>query len=114
MPFINSVTTIKIDDEKREKLKKELGQIICEIPGKTEKWLMLNFDDGNNMYFHGDASLDTAFVEVKIFGSATEDEYERLTARICELYNRVLSIPSDRIYVRYEESYHWGWNGSNF
>lgn len=114
MPFIHSLTTKTIDDTKRSQLKSGLGEIIAEIPGKSEKWLMLDFEDGQKMYFHGDDSLDTAFIEVKILGRASDDAYDRLTRRICELYEKVLGIPSDRIYVRYEETEHWGWNGSNF
>ncbi len=114
MPFINTVTTKKISEDTRKFLKTELGKIIEEIPGKSEAWLMLAFCDDVKMYFRGDDSADTAYIEVSIFGKASDDAYDRLTDRICRLYGETLGIPSDRIYVRYEESDHWGWNGANF
>ena len=114
MPFISTVTTKTIDKETRELLKSELGKIIEDLPGKTERWLMLSFEDNIPMYFKGDDSSDTAYIEVKIFGSAPDSAYDKFTADICALYESKLGISSDRIYVKYEECERWGWNGSNF
>ncbi len=114
MPFINTITTKKISDDERRIIKAELGRIIAEIPGKSEEWLMLAFNDDAKMYFRGDDSSDTAYVEVSIFGSASESAYDTLTRRICTLYEEKLGIRADRIYVKYEECSHWGWNKMNF
>lgn len=114
MPYISTVVTCKIPDGKREELKSLLGEAIELIPGKSEKFLMLAFSDCNKMYFGGDDSADTAFIEVKIFAAADRKAYDALTKRITEIYSDVLSIPSDRIYVKYEECFNWGWNGVNF
>lgn len=114
MPFINTVTTKRITENERELIKKELGKLIEIFPGKSEQWLMLAFSENTPMYFRGDSSGDCAYVEVCIFGSAKDESYDLFTEKICELYEKELNISSDRIYVRYEESEHWGWNGSNF
>ena len=114
MPYISTVTTKKISQSEREIIKKELGEIISLFPGKSEEWLMLSFSDDVKMYFRGDDSSDTAYVEVSIFGKASPDSCEKVTAAICELYEKKLGISADRVYVRYEESSLWGWNGSNF
>lgn len=114
MPYINTTVTCKIPDGKREELKALLGEAIALIPGKSERFLMLSFSDGVKMYFGGDDSADTAFIEVKIFGTADKKDYDALTKRITEIYSSVLSIPGDRIYVKYEECFNWGWNGANF
>ena len=39
---------------------------------------------------------------------------DKMTKRICEIYETELQIKKDCIYVKYEECYKWGWNGSNF
>ena len=114
MPFIDTKTTVKVTDEKREELKNLLGKAIELIPGKTEKWLMLSFEDGVKMYFAGDDSSDMAYIEVKIFGTAEDKYYEALTKEITEIFGKVLSVAPDKIYVKYEECFHWGWNGTNF
>jgi phenylpyruvate tautomerase PptA (4-oxalocrotonate tautomerase family) len=114
MPYIDAKTNVKITNEQKEALIKEFGKAIEKIPGKSEEWLMLSFSDDVKMYFRGDDSSDTAYVEVSIFGKASPDSCEKVTAAICELYEKKLGISADRVYVRYEESSLWGWNGSNF
>lgn len=114
MPFINTTVTCTITDEKRETLKSLLGEAISLIPGKSEKFLMLAFSDNTKMYFSGSDKKDTAFIEIKIFGTADKKDYDVLTARVTEIYYSVLGIPKDRIYVKYEECFNWGWNGANF
>lgn len=114
MPYIRTTVSKEITDEKRESLKKKLGNAIALIPGKSESWLMLAFEDKVNMYFKGDGSQDYAYVEVNIFGSASDAAYDRLTAAISEIINEELGIDRSNIYIKYEEAEHWGWNGSNF
>jgi hypothetical protein len=114
MPYIKTTTSVTLDDAKKESLKSKLGQAIALIPGKSEAWLMLSFEDGAFMSFRGDTSEDYAFADVSLYGSASDAAYDRLTQAICEIYNEELGIPLSNIYVKYEEVSHWGWNGSNF
>lgn len=114
MPYISTKTTVSINPEKRENIKKKLGKAIELIPGKSENWLMLSFDDNSMMYFKGSNDKPLAFVEVKIFGQASDTAYSKLTKAITEILNEELSISGDCIFVKYEEVSTWGWNGSNF
>lgn len=114
MPFINSKISIQLDENKKENVKRKLGEAIEMIPGKSENWLMVGFEDNYDLYFKGNKDRPTAFVEVKIFGSASKSAYNALTKMICGIFNEELGIPEDRIYVKYEEVTNWGWNGSNF
>ncbi|MBQ8719878.1 MAG: hypothetical protein IJY65_02470 [Clostridia bacterium] len=113
MPFIDTKTTEKISDEQKRELTARLGEAIAIIPGKSERWLMLNFAGEQDMAFSGKAGL-CAMVNVKLFGKASPDAYSRLTARICDIMNEVLSLPRDRVYVQYDECSIWGYNGDNF
>lgn len=114
MPFINSKVSVALTDTQKEELKTELGKAITLIPGKSESWLMLGFEDNYSLYFKGKAFEKIAFIEVKIFGRTTSDVYDKLTAAICDIFNRVAGIDTDKIYVKYEEVSHWGYNGFNF
>ncbi len=113
MPFINSKITVKIPPEKEEIIKQRLGQIIPMIPGKSENWLMVGFEDEYTLYFRGAKCERAAFVEVKIFDGANSRIYNELTAEICRIYGEELEIPADHIYVTYQEIMDWGWNGGN-
>ena len=114
MPYINTTTSVSINDAQIKKLTKELGRAITLIPGKSEKWLMLNFTSDAKMAFRGDCSTPSAMLEVEIFGKAKESDLQALTERLCEVVSEILAVPSDRIYVKYREVDRWGWNGMNF
>lgn len=114
MPFINSKVTVKMSEEKKEAIKSKLGDAISLIPGKSENWLMVGFEDSYDLYFQGNKNDESAFVEVSIFGSASASVFDSLTGAICEIFESELSIPKNRIYVKYQEISNWGWNGSNF
>ena len=114
MPYISTKTTVTINLEKREQIKKKLGKAIELIAGKSENWLMLSFDDKSTMYFKGSDAKPLAFVEVKTFGKSSKEDFSKLTKAITEILNEELNIQPDCIYVKYEEVTTWGWNGSNF
>lgn len=114
MPYIEAKLTSKLSDEKINELKSAFGKAIECIPGKSENWLMVNIEDGKKMFFKGDASKDTAFISVSIFGSASASAYENLTTEICSVISSVTGISPDRTYVTYSEFDKWGWNNMNF
>lgn len=113
MPYISTKTNVKISEESEAKIRAALGKAIETIRGKSEKWLMLSFSDGERMAFRGDVA-PAAMIEVEIFGSASSEEYDGLTKKITNIISGELNIPSDRIYIKYEEIETWGWNGENF
>ena len=114
MPFIDIKLTKKITESDASSLKTELGKMIEAFPGKSEAWLMCNIEDDKKMWFRGDNSSDSAFVEVKLFGSVNSDSADTFTGLLCKYLEEKLGISSERTYIRYEGGTNWGWNGSNF
>lgn len=114
MPFINSKISTSITASQEEEIKTKLGKAIETIPGKSESWLMLGFEPEYKLYFRGDNSQPTAFVEVSVYGSENKSAFSALTSEICNIFNEVLGISPDHIYVKYEAVTNWGWNGGNF
>lgn len=113
MPFINSKVTVKMSEEKKEAIKTKLGEAISLIPGKSEHWLMVGFEDCYDLYFQGNKDGESAFVEVSIFGSVSAAVSDSMTGAICQIFEEELAIPKNRIYIKYQEVPNWGWNGSN-
>lgn len=114
MPCIETKVNVEITKEKEKALKQRFGKAIALLPGKSESWLMLTFQDNCRMYFKGENDSGIAFIEVKIFGTTGHDNMERLTAELCHILKEELSIAPDKVYVKYEEVKNWGWNGGNF
>lgn len=113
MPFINVKTNTAVPADKETAIKAALGQAITAIPGKSESWLMVGIEPEKILYFKGD-NAPAAMVEVSVFGSSNSAAFSKLTNSICDILNEQLSIERSRIYVKYEATHDWGWNGSNF
>lgn len=114
MPFIDTKTNVKIDEEQEKRLKKRLGEAIETFPGKTEYWLMMSFDDECRMWFRGYNNFPQAMVEIKLFGTAEASLCERMTKTVCKIFEEELGVTPDHLYVKYEFCEAWGWNNENF
>ena len=114
MPFIDTKLNIRLPKEKEAVLKTKLGEAISAFPGKSEYWLMLNFNDECRMWFRGYQKFPTAMVEVQLFGGIDEEACQRMTSVICNLFHEELGIDPEHTYVNYTFSNVWGWNGENF
>lgn len=113
MPFINTKTTAALASSQKETLSKELSAITSECLGKGESWIMTGFEENASLCFQGDTN-DIVYVEVKCFGTPSSDAMNRMTGKVCTLFESELGIPKNRIYVAYFPTDDWGWNGSNF
>lgn len=113
MPFIHVKTTQSVSPETERSLKEALGTAIALIPGKTERWLMVQIEDNARMWFDG-SDAPCAFAAVQLLGRASNDAYDRLTERLTEVLSQQLGVAPDRVYIPYTELEHWGWNGGNF
>lgn len=113
MPFIDSKLTVKLSKEKEKSIKSKLGNAIS-ILGKSEGFLMVGFDDEYSLYMGGKELEKGAYVSVSLFGEASSDAYDKMTAAICDIYAEELDIPGDKVYVTYHGVNDWGWNGRNF
>ena len=113
MPYISTKVNVPISGQQQTQLKESFGKAIETLPGKSEGWLMLSFEENCHLYFKGDDTQKLAFVEVKLFGGANGQAYEAMTKELTDILHRILEIPSENIYIKYEETKYWGWNGRN-
>ena len=114
MPMIITKTNTSITKEQEATLTRAFGEAIALLPGKSEEWLMLSFEDGARMAFRGVSDRELCYIEVNLLGVATREAYDNLTARLCEVVSETLGVPGDGIYVKYEEAKTWGYDGFNF
>lgn len=113
MPFINLKTNVPVSEDKKTAIKSAFGKAIETIPGKSESWLMVGIEPEYTLYFKGQ-DLPCAMVEVSIFGEENSAAFNVLTRKICDILNEELEIEKSNIYIKYEATKNWGWNGSNF
>lgn len=113
MPFIDSKITVPVTPEKKEKIKSELGKAITTLH-KTETYLMVGIEDSYDLWMAGNKLDKGAYVSVSLFGNASSSDYDKMTAKICDIYEQELGIPGNAVYVTYHPISDWGWNGGNF
>ena len=113
MPFINAKLSCSLSAEQQEALKQSFGKSM-ELIGKSESWLMVDIQQGCNLYFQGNKNSDSAIISVSLLGNASKDQYANMTHYLCNQINLCTNISPDRIYVKYEEVDNWGWNFNNF
>ena len=116
MPFINTKTTVAVDDTKQEVLKTKLAEIVEECFGKNERWLMIGFEPETDLWFGGTKQENAAFISVSLVGDPPAEQYETFTEKICCLFEQELDIPGSSIYTVFHPINHtnWGWNHQTF
>ena len=114
MPYIEIKTNTSIPKDTEVSIKSKIAAVLtAAFPAKTENWLMLDFTDSSRMYFGGKDD-PCAMVQIALFGKGNTAGFDKMTDGVCTLLESELGIPADRIYVKYEEVSHWGWNNVNF
>ena len=116
MPVIHTYASTPIEEQQRELLKAAYGEAICNVPGKSEQWLMCLFDQNVPIYLGGSDAEPAALVTVDVYArnSVPRRAWEAMTADICDTLQEVLGIDPARIYIKYGSTPDFGWNGMNF
>ncbi len=114
MPFIETLTSVAIPAEKEKILKEKFGKAIEALPGKSERWLMLHFEDKARMAFAGDGNTPAAMLKVDVYGEGDYASFDKLTGLLTDIVSEELGIPKNRVYVRFSETPYWGYNGGLF
>ncbi len=113
MPYVCAKLSCSVSEQQKEQLKTAFGKSM-EIIGKTESWLMVEIADNCDLYFQGNKNNHSAIISVSLLGKASKQAYNDMTSYICKNVESITSVPSDRIYVKYQKFDTWGWNGNNF
>lgn len=111
MPFIIARVSTNVTKEQETELKSRLGRAIELVPGKSEEYLLLGFEDNYHLYLRGDNSEPTAYIEASIFGNEGHFGYKEFTGEVTRIFNNVLGIAPDRIYIKFSDITAWGVSG---
>ncbi len=112
MPYIDINTTIKIEKQNRDNIKSGLGEIISIIPGKSESVLMIGFNQQIPMYYSGEEKEQCAFIEIKIHGSATPKQKQKVIENCFLLFEDSLDMKKEDIFITISEFPIWGFQGN--
>ena len=111
MPYIAVNTTQKLSDDKKEKVKTELGRLITHIPTKTEAGLLVDFSDGRAMYMAG-KNVEGAFIELRLLNKFEFEPKKKFTEEVFEMLSRELGVKKENMYLNILEFNEWGARGT--
>ena len=95
MPFIKIKTSCPISKEQESRLKSKLGKTIGLVPGKSEAYLLLEFEDKCRLWLRGKNTEPIVYIEAAIFGNENHAGYPAFTAAISEIFHDVLGVPPE-------------------
>ena len=111
MPLIHvKLSTSKVSNP--NELIKEISKELSALTNKPEQYVMCLLETNIPMLFSG-TDDPCCYVEVKSIGSLTPPE---MTKTFCKLIELKTGIPSNRIYIQFEDvqANKWGFNGQTF
>lgn len=111
MPLIVVNTSLTLEKEQKDAIKREMGKAIEIIPGKTEQVLMVDISDGRTIYFRGEEPKQAAHVDVRIYGSANFAIKSEFTLAIYKVLNDTVGLKADEVFVNFNELPVWGSDG---
>ena len=111
MPLIALRTSLPAVETATDLLQ-ELSAALAQQTGKPESYVMTMLETAVPMTFAG-SSEPSAYVEIKSIGSLWPPA---MSAAFCELISARTGIPTNRIYIQFEDvpAAQWGWDGRTF
>lgn len=107
MPFIVSKVNVPVSKEQELDLKTRLGKAIELVPGKSEEYLLLSFEDNCRLWLRGENNRPMVYLTVSIFGNESHAGYPAFTAAVAKIYYDVLGIAPEDLYIKFDDISAW-------
>ena len=88
-----------------------MGRAIGLVPGKSEAYLLLDFEDNCRLWLRGKKNAPTAYMEAAIFGNEGHSGYAAFAAEVTRIFADVLGIAPENCYIRFEDIAAWAVGG---
>lgn len=111
MPFIKSKVSVPLSKEQEKEIKTKMGKAIELVPGKSEHYLLLEFEDNCRLWLRGKKDDSIVYIEAAIFGNEPHYGYDAFTAELTRIFSEALQTMPDNIYVKFEDVTAWGVGG---
>ena len=113
MPQVNINVSKPLNNDIKNKLQLEIGNIMEIIPGKNIGNTIICITDCCSVYKNGEA-VEGAFIEVRLYKASPEESKKEFAEKMFAIFKDVLGIQPEFIYMNYLELPNWAANGSYF
>ena len=112
MPYIDITTSSAAGLPSLDRLAEDVTALVEKHLDKPEGVTMVHIAAGRRLRFKGNHE-PAAHVAIRAIGLAPREKREALVAALCELFDGVLDVPTERTLIVFEEhpGEHWGING---
>ena len=114
MPFIELRTNKQLSKAKKDKLMKDLTDLIAKDLNKPQRVIMCQCSDNQHLMF-GASGEALAFIDLRSI-RLPEDQTPQLSQSIVSFVKNHLDINGDRVFINFTnfQPHMWGYNGSTF
>jgi len=90
------------------------SQLIANLLGKPEKYVMITLEHNQQMLFGG-SDKPMFYCELKSIG-LTKEQINEISTQLMEFLSQETGVAAERIYIEFKsvEKSLWGWNGATF
>ena len=112
MPYIKASMTQKLTPEKQSELVNGLGEALNVIPGKDSRGLIVDVEDGKNMFVGGVHQENFVFADVRYYAKQEYHIKKQFTAAVFDVFHKVLGTTPDKAFLTITEYHNWGGFGN--
>lgn len=112
MPYIKLRTIPTFETKEKYQAAKDITENLAQILSKPESTIMLDIQSVDSLFLGGAELSNGAFVQISVFGEASDSAKEVANKFICDYLKTTLSISAENIYVSYFDKNEWGYKGS--
>ena len=112
MPFVKFVTSVKMDENKRDEVRNAIWDAITVIPGKTPEVTMIELQDGADLQ-KGPGGAPAIFMETRLFTRPPFDTKKEYCAKLFAKFEELLGVEPVKMYFNVLEFNEWG-SGGNY
>lgn len=112
MPYVNINTAGSVSQEQEALLNQGLSEAMLLFSERARDLLMVRVEERCRMRFRGKTD-QVVYVRIAKLGKSTAFTYAKITEAVTYHVCTVFGVPSEQVFVQYQEADHWGWGGKN-
>ena len=112
MPLVKIVTSVKLDEKKRDELRAIVWDAITVIPNKTPEVTMIEIADGADLT-KGPGGTPALYAETRLFTAAPSGPKAEYSKKLFEGFEKVTGVEPSKTYLNFLEFNTWA-SGGNY
>ncbi len=110
MPMIQVKLTTPVSADQDLTLHKDLTNAVVDIFHKPIEYVMVHVEKEADLWMAGQKLNKGAYLSASLMGELKNDDCDRFTAKVCEIFKDQLDIDGAQVYTTFQSINQWGWD----